>query len=375
MNPQPLFCPIETCPSRGIVGAGNLRIHDSLRNRWRCRVCGKTFSGNKGTIFYGLKHQSQLVVWVVSLLAFGCPLQAIVRTFGLDERTVAAWQEKAGEHCKEVHEHLIVEQPRDLHQVQADEIRDKRQGKSALWMAMAICVPSRLWMGGVVSLSRNKELIWRLVQMIRSQALELPLLLATDGLASYVSCFKRAFSTRIPRLKGRGARRLRAWSCVVIGRVIKSYEKRRCKGVDDRRLAQGSWEAFAALSLPGQILNTAYIERLNATFRQRMCALVRRGRCLPRKESVLSASMYLIGTVYNFCTPHQSLSQTQTSGRGERERTPAMADGITDELWSVGDLLCFTIAPPPYIPPKPKSNRGRPKGSKNKPKPPKETTE
>ena len=79
MDPQPLFCPIETCPSRGIVGAGNLKIHDSLRNRWQCRTCGQTFSGKKGTIFYGLKHEGQLVVWVVSLLAFGCPLQAIVR--------------------------------------------------------------------------------------------------------------------------------------------------------------------------------------------------------------------------------------------------------------------------------------------------------
>jgi transposase-like protein len=372
VNPQPIFCPIESCPSRGITGADNLKIHDRLRNRWKCRDCGKTFSGNCGTLFYGLKHESQLVVWVVSLLAYGCPLQAIVRTFGLDERTVAAWQKKAGEHCRQVHEHLIVGQPRDLKQVQADEIRAKRQGKSALWMAMALCVPTRLWLGGVVSPSRNKELIWRLVKMIRSQALERPLLLATDGLASYVSCFKRAFTSAIPRLSGRGRPKLRAWTCVVIGRVIKSYEKLRCKGVEERRLAQGSWEAFAVLSLPGQILNTAYIERLNATFRQRLCGLVRRGRCLPSKEAVLSTSMYLIGTVYNFCTPHHSLTAEQSQGRGESYRTPAMADGIADRVWSVSDLLCRTIAPPPYIPPKPKSNRGRPKGSKNKPKPPKE---
>ena len=368
MNPQPLFCPIETCPSRGIVGAGNLTIHDSLRNRWRCRVCGKTFSGNKGTIFYGLKHPSQLVVWVVSLLSFGCPLQAIVRTFGLDERTVAAWQKKAGEHAEAVHTHLVTTQPRDLGQVQADEIRAKRQGRLALWIAMAIQVPTRLWLGGVVSPSRNGKLIWHLAQLVRAQALERPLLLVTDGFSSYVTAWKRAFATRVPRLKGRGARRLQPWGGIVIGRVIKSYQKLRCLGVEHRCLSQGNWEEFALLSLPGQVLNTAYIERLNATFRQRLCGLVRRGRCLLRKEAVLQKNMYLVGCIYNFCTPHQSLKGQQTGA----ENTPAMAAGITDNIWSIGDLLRYQIAPPPYIPPKPWSNRGRPKGSKNKPKLPQE---
>jgi transposase-like protein len=370
MCPQPLFCPIKSCPSRGVIGAGNLKVHDSLRQRYECEVCGKTFSAKKGTIFYGLKYDSQTVTRVLTLLALGCPLQAIVAAFHLDERTVADWQRRAGAHCEMVHQHLVASQPRDLGQVQADEVRAKRQGRLALWMAMAISVPTRLWLGGVASARRDRLLIWRLVQMIRSQALERPLLLVTDGLSSYVTCWKRAFSTPIRRLSGRGGRKKRAWSGIVIGRVIKSYRKLRCLGVEDRRLAQGSWEEFAALSLPGQTLNTAYIERLNATFRQRLCGLVRRGRCLLRKEEALRTRMYLVGCIYNFCTAHQSLAQKQA--QGVFERTPAMAAGITDEVWSVSDLLGYRIAPAPYIPPKPKSNRGRPLGSKNKPKPPKE---
>src|SRR5438445_8156731 len=247
MCPQVLFCPTQTCPSRGVIGAGNLRVHDSLRNRWRCRVCGKTFSGNKGTIFYGLKYDSQLVTWVINLLALGCPLQAIVVTFGVNERTVADWLKRAGEHAEVVHQHLVVSQPRDLGQVQADEIRAKRQGRKALWMAMAMAVPTRLWLGGVVSPSRDAKLIWRLVQIVRAQALERPLLLVTDGLSSYVTCWKRAFTSAVPRLSGRGRRRLRAWGQIVIGRVIKSYQKLRCQGVSERRLAQGSWKEFGAL--------------------------------------------------------------------------------------------------------------------------------
>ena len=373
MVPQPLFCPIETCPSRGVTGAGNLKVHDPLRNRWRCRVCGKTFSGRKGTPFYGLKYESQIVVWVVTLLAWGCPLQAIVAAFGVDERTVADWQKKAGQHCEAVHQALVVSQPRDLGQVQADELYAKLQKRLAVWVAMAIQVPTRLWLGGVVSVRRDSKLIWRLVCLVRAQALERPLLLVTDGLSSYVTAWKRAFTTPIPRQKGSGGRRLRAWPGIVIGQVIKSYQKLRCLGVEAGRLVQGTGEAFVALRLPDQMLHTAYIERLNATFRQRLCGLVRRGRCLLRQEAVLQTHLYLVGGLYNFCTPHRSLRVKQIAEQAGEERTPAMAAGITQSIWSVGDLLCFHIAPPPYTPPKPKSNRGRPVGSKNKPKPPKET--
>ena len=102
---------------------------------------------------------------------------------------------------------------------------------------------------------------------------------------------------------------------VVIGRVIKSYQKKWCVGVEHRVLAQGTKEEFEALRVGEQVLHTAYIERLNATFRQRLSGLVRKGRCLLRKDAVLERGMYLIGCVYNFCTPHQSLRIEPAEGR------------------------------------------------------------
>jgi hypothetical protein len=60
------------------------------------------------------------VVIVVTLLAHGCPVQAIVAAFGFDERTAAAWWARSGRPGQAVHEHLV-EQPLDLGQVQADE--------------------------------------------------------------------------------------------------------------------------------------------------------------------------------------------------------------------------------------------------------------
>jgi hypothetical protein len=160
-----------------------------------------------------------------------------------------------------------------------------------------------------------------------------PLLLCAAGLATYVRVGWAHF--RSPQPTGqRGRPRLLPWGGVVIGQVVKRYRQRRGVAVE-RRLVQGSeaeLQARLAASQGGGVLNTAYIERLNATFRGRLATLVRRTGGLVRRAERLRAGMYLVGTVYNFCTLHATL----TLGSGVR-RTPAMAAGITDHCWGVGE--------------------------------------
>ncbi len=60
--------------------------------------------------------------------------------------------------------------------------------------------------------------------------------------------------------------------------------------------------------------------------------------------------MWLVGTLYNFCTPHASLARGQT---------PAMASGITDHRWSVDELLHCRVPPVPWQPPVRRGQRGR----------------
>ena len=102
MNPEKLFCPEMTCPARGQIEKGNIHVHSLQEKRCICDVCGKTFSTSKGTIFYRLRSDPQLVMQVVVLLGYGCPVQAVVKAFDLDERTVYDWQKRAGRHCQEV---------------------------------------------------------------------------------------------------------------------------------------------------------------------------------------------------------------------------------------------------------------------------------
>ena len=90
-------------------------------------------------MFAGLRKPTEVIVQVVTLLAYGCPVQAIVHAFGLDERTVASWRDRGGAQCERVHEAVVEQGQLDLGQVQADEIRVKGGGK-IVWMGLAIMV-------------------------------------------------------------------------------------------------------------------------------------------------------------------------------------------------------------------------------------------
>jgi hypothetical protein len=309
-------------------------------------------------MFHRLKSQLDIVVLVVTLIAYGCPIQAVVVAFQVDERTVRSWLERAGVHCEQVHEHLVGNAQLDCEQIQADEIKVKTQ-RGTFWMAMALMVPARLWLGGVVSKKRDLKLIRTLMGKVCKVTLCRPLLIAVDGLKSYVKATQEAF--RSPLLTGKQGRpRLIAWPNVAIVQVVKNRGKEN-RGIV-RRIVQGCPEMIANV-LGNRTINTAYIERLNATFRQRLACLARRSRALARTAAPLTHGMYLVGCVYNFCTYHQSLrlplhvAERRNTHRCWVQRTPAIAAGLTDHRWSVEELLSFKVPPPPFVPPK---RRGRP---------------
>lgn len=347
MNPQEQFCPNLDCEARGQLKKGNIVIHSRKERRYKCKQCESTFTERKGSAMYGLKKPTELFVVVITLLAHGCPIPAIVVAFNLDVRTVRSWLHRVGAHCQGVHEHIVQQHQMDLQQVQADEIKVKTQS-GWYWMGSALQVATRLWLGGAVNPKRNFHLAEQLAIQIRSMALCRKLLLAVDGWASYVRAFQNAFRT--PLNTGKiGRPRLIAWQEVAIVQVIK---KRSANHFEiTRRVVQGCPRMIASLlqiTQTGGCINTAYIERLNATFRQRLDVLT------------LQAGMHLVGCVYNFCTFHKSLRLPLYLSEREIhwvKRTPAIAAGLTNHRWSVLELLSFKVPPPRWTLPK---RRGRP---------------
>lgn len=348
MDPTTAFCPNLACPARGQSGKGNISVHSRAHRRWRCRQCGKTFAASAGTLFYRLRTPPPTVTLVLTLLAHGCPLQAIVAAFGFDERTVSAWLLRAGHHCRAVHEHTI-EHPRALGHVQADELRVKVQG-GVCWMAFALALPSRLWLGGEVRVERDLGMIRALMARVRGCVARGRILICTDGLRAYVRATREAFRDKLRTGKA-GHQPRQIWPRLLQAQLVKRYDERRIVALE-RRVVHGRAheveKARAASSGPG-VINTAYIERLNGTFRERLAALARRTRALARTTRTLEAGMWLVGTVYNFCRPHESLREME--GRAVRARTPAMAAGVTRRVWSLADLMTHRVAPPRWTPP------------------------
>src|SRR5574341_697988 len=323
MDPTTTCCPNLACPARGQTGQGNIGIHSQQDHRCMCTECHTTCTATKGTACYRLRTSAETVRRVVTLLAHGGPLPAIVVAFGSDERTVTSWMARGGGHSQAVQEHLV-EPPRDLGQVQADEIRVKKHG-GRVWMALAMMISTRLWLAGEVSAHRDRPWIRRLMARVRRCALHRPLLCCTAGLCSSIRAMRETFRDPV-RTGEQGCPRWRPWRNRCMAQVVKRYTQRRVVDVE-RRSVEGTparVETLRRRSPGAGVLNTAYSERLNATFREHLASLTRRGRALARHTLTLQHGMYLIGTVYNFCTPHASL-RLAAPGGGERclHRTPA----------------------------------------------------
>jgi len=305
----------------------------------------------------GLRKPTELIVVVITLLAYGCPLQALVQAFRLDERTVASWRDRAGRHCQKLHQAVVEQASLDLAHVQADEIRVKGR-RMTVWVGLAMMVSTRLWLAGVLSLTRDRGLADRLLAQVRrcAQAVR-PLLVYTDGWSAYLGSIRRAFREKVKPTVGRGRSALVVWPDLLIATVIK-HTKHKCVVEITRRMTQGTLERARELltqSKGGNVLNTAFIERLNATFRERLATLTRRCRHAAHRVEALETGMYLIGCVYNFCIAHDELSSSKHFGT---PTTPAMAAGLTARRWSVKEVLLFKVAPPAWVEPK---RRGRPR--------------
>src|SRR6266567_374105 len=336
MDASAQFCPNSTCSASGLTNGGTITIHDRKRQRYRCKTCRQTFTARTGTMLEGLSKPAELIFIVVGLLSYGCPLQAIVQVFGLDERTVASWRDRAGQQCQRVQQAIVQQGQLTLTHVQADEIRVKGK-KGIFWMGLAMEVGSRLWLAGVMQVSRDHILADRLLQQVRRCArCASRLLICVDGWTAYPNAILRAFTEEVKERVHTGKQQIQVWPHLVIGQVIKTQKKHRLISVKHQLLRgeQERLEQGLEQSRGGTQINTAFIERFNATMRERLASLTRKCRHASQRLEAFQWGMYLIGCTYNLCWIHHQLGQT-----------PAMAAGLTDQAWSIKQVLTYKVTP------------------------------
>jgi hypothetical protein len=94
----------------------------------------------------------------------------------------------------------------------------------------------------------------------------------------------------------------------------------------------------------GGSINTAYIERLNLTIRNSLARFVRKTMNCSKIMKRHSHALDFFQAWYNFVKPHKSLRLEVNQGnRKWMPRTPAVAEGLTDHIWTIRELLNFRI--------------------------------
>ena len=94
----------------------------------------------------------------------------------------------------------------------------------------------------------------------------------------------------------------------------------------------------------GGSINTAYIERLNLTIRNSLARFVRKSMNCSKILKRHSNALDFFQAWYNFVKPHKSLRlDINLENKRWMQRTPAMAEGLTDHIWTIRELLDFRI--------------------------------
>ena len=123
-----------------------------------------------------------------------------------------------------------------------------------------------------------------------------------------------------------------------------------------RKVVQGTRDAITRVLVAtggGKVINTDYIERLNATFRAALVPLASTGPGHRPQGALLTAGMYLVGCAYNFVWPHESprLRAPEGSSPKCQDQTPAMAAGLTDHPWTMLEVLSYETPLPVWVAP------------------------
>jgi hypothetical protein len=185
--------------------------------------------------------------------------------------------------------------------------------------------------------------------------------LLTDGFRAYLTALLTHSGpwVQLPRRQDKGPHPKPRWlplPQVLSAQVVKTVRRRRL-GQGRHRVVCGTLEAVQQVrAVCGWQINTAFVERLNLTLRQPVAAIGRRVSTLCQGEDGVRQQLALSHGYDNFCLPHASVRQplvppVPTNGAGSAKtwqpRTPAMAAGLTDRVWTLREVRLFRVPPWP----------------------------
>jgi hypothetical protein len=315
--------------------------------RLRCTTCDHEFSEREGTLMARSKLAEDQVERLLKCQRWGVCDEGTADICEVDLKTVYRFQRVATQRAQTHHQKVVRDV--DVPGVQLDEAHSKLRPKQVEWVHTALAMGSwfLLW---VDFGPRTQDTAAVLIAQVIARTQALPLFL-TDGWKAYTAALLQVVGVVYrPRRRGKVGRkpkpRLVAPKNLFYAQVVKVRDKAGHVVEVSRRVVFGGPRRFGKqlrLRQLGETIQTAFMERWYGTLRGLVAPLRRRTRCLSWSRTRHRGKVWLVVSLYNFVMPHKSLRQGRTL------RTPAMAIGLTDHIWSYREYIWLPVHTDPVL--------------------------
>jgi IS1 family transposase len=262
---------------------------------------------------------------IIGCLVEGNSIRATVRMTGAAKNTITKLLMDLGGACAEYQDRTL----RDLQckTLQADEMwgfcyakqRNVPEefkgtpGYGDVWTWIAVCADTKLvpcWLVG----ERTLDDCWTFIADLKRR-MSRRIQLSTDGLAAYHGTVGLVFGGDID-----WAQLIKHYGTEPAGE--RRYSPAVCTGATPK----------VRIGYPDPAkISTSYVERQNLTVRMGMRRFTRLTNAFSKKVENLAAAVSLHYMHYNFARPHSSLANPYP-------RTPAMAAGVADHIWTLQEI-------------------------------------
>lgn len=358
---ESLACVNKECQRYGQSGLSNLKVRktygrDEIRYL-RCSECGEEFSERKGSALWNCKIGEERAVRIAEQLAEGMSLKGTVRTTKSSRDAVRRMNRRLGSHGGLFHDALVEEL--ECTAIQGDERWGFAGNKTnQQWEAEVFDPKSRLVIERQQG-PRDEQLIEKVLEGACNRlANPKEVVLFSDGDSKYATLFPKVFGRPYtPSRKGSRGRRPNL--CYRIARtqahvqVIKHRQGKRVIEMDIHYTHGSKKRVHQELERLGYTTpNTSAIERRNATARSMDSCAVRKTLAFARKPESRQAKGAWAMNVYNWARPNRSLRIPIPLPQGKKrfqQRSPAMAAGLTDHIWTIQEIIAFPVYPSPGL--------------------------
>ena len=366
-------CPNPDCTHYRLMNRGNISAistyltQSGKRRIFRWSTCEDCFSETYDTVFFDLRTPEEKVMMALKMLLVKVGLSDIGFVLGVTEATVLEWLRRAAQQAHAINTHLLRDLP--VTEVQLDEMWSFLRRKHAQqagpdgestdlsedgrqWVWMSFAPEFRLILAAFVG-PRTFDSALQLIEMTAAVVLGVPCFFS-DGFSGYLSALMEVYHTlqTFPRTgkPGRPKQPVKEpHPDLVYGQVVKQKQKGRLQALVSRVRCGANRLESLALSI-----STSVIERLNLTLRHALAPLVRKSWSFCKNRTQMRRRVVLFQAFYNFVRPHMSLrvplpaQELHASGLIQPKwyhRTPGMAAGLTDHVWTFRELLTAKFEP------------------------------